>query len=182
MIVTEIVPTIVTFEEIQSQCRIEGDTEQTYLEGVAEAAIEALELETGVAVGLRDITIVYSADDFNCHNSRQQHIGNLPLPKGPISITEVSDETTTLAETDYEVRRKGKSWYLVLKKGLTAPVTVTAEAGSETIPALLRQAVLIHVESLWRNRGASTERQQYITEMGLRRIYELYDTNKALAG
>lgn len=177
MIVTETIPTILTWAEIKAHCRIEEDTEQDYLTSLALACAQAFEKETDIAVGSRTITVTYSVNDMKCDYNR------IHLPKGPVvSITSIANEETTLDGDTYELRKIGHTWYVYLTSTLSTPITVTYVAGHSSVPQLVKQAVLIHVDHLWRNRGATSGQQQYSLEHGLDRIHSLYKTAKAVVG
>lgn len=173
MIISETIPSVLTWEEIYDHCRLYDSSEQTYLEGVGLAVVQAFELETGLAVGERTQTITYSRDDLRDDSLR------ISLPKGPvISVTSVTLDGEVIPSTSYELRKIGKNWYLKFDRSLWGTVVVVLTVGHSTAPALIKQGLLNHLEDMYRNRGATSTAQSYGVEYGLKRIYELYKVNK----
>jgi uncharacterized phiE125 gp8 family phage protein len=176
--ISETIPTVLTWAEIKAHCRLDDDGEKDYLTGLGIACVEAFERATGRATGTRTVTVVYSFEDV------MDNVTTVALPKGPlVSITSIVDHNNrTSVATDYEIRQKGHVPYLHFWTVPSTPFTITYVAGSATVPQLAKVALLLHVEHLYRNRGATSSQQQYAVDMGLQRIQDLYDTAKALAG
>jgi uncharacterized phiE125 gp8 family phage protein len=181
MIVTETIPTdLVTWADIKAHIKDIDDSEKSYVMSLANACVEQFERETNLATAARSVSIRYSYEDLEESNC-------LPIPKGPvISITSVSNGSQSLSATDYELRQVGNLYYVYLYSALptsvSLPLTLTVSVGHSTVPQSIKEAVLIHTETLWRNRGATSGQQQYLLELGLERIYRNYDTIKAVIG
>lgn len=177
MILTEEIGSVLTWGEIKAHLRLDDDSEKELLQSFGLAAAEAFEEATGVAAAYRESTLIYSRDDL------KKDINTLLFPKVPVAqITSVVGESSTLLETDYELRRIGKRYYLHLFSVPSTPITVTYYAGHAAVPQLIKTACLLHVEHLYRNRGATSQMNSNVVAFGLQNIYDLYNVNKAVVG
>lgn len=176
MIVSETIPTILAWAELKTHINLDDDTQKAEVEAFALAAVEAFELETGVAAGSRTITVTYTGNET--------HTADFRLPKGPvISITSVvGDNNNTVSSDDYELRQIGKQYYLHLWRVPPNPIVITYVAGYSTVPQLIKSGCLLHTEHLFRKRGATTSVASQVVEFGLERIYNNYNARKAIIG
>lgn len=173
MIRVETIPNAVTWAEIKAHSRIDDSEEEAKLTAFALAATEDFELATGFALASRSVTLTVTSSDMLR--------GDL-FVKGPvISVTSVVGDTT-LAADQWEVRKLGKQWFIHFDSIPSFPFTVVYVAGHSTVPANPKTAVLLLTDHHYKNRGATGGTSQYVNELGLQRIYDLYDTQRAVAG
>lgn len=95
------------------------------------------------------------------------------LPRGPLlAVASVTDDNDTVI-TDYDVERVGNSDRLKINVGFTYPLTVVYTAGYETVPASIRQAILMHVATLYNNRETVTDKAKMPVPHTLEDFYRL---------
>jgi hypothetical protein len=195
MDVQETVPPIVVWSDLRGQIRGVDESEQACCVGFGLSAVEAFELETGIAAGLRTVSVTYYPTDFEAshyrHTYRRVFALNLggcyiPIPKGPVvsGSAVLTLNGTAIDPSLYTIGKTGHNYYLHLRNVAmaTGPYVLTYQAGFATVPQLIKQGVLIHAETLYRLRGATSAQQQYDLAYGLERIYSNYRTFTALAG
>ena len=148
----------VTLTEAKANCRVDGTDEDTFLNGLIAAATAHVESRTGRSIVERVFDVTYDA-----------FADEMVIPVGAVlSVDEVAyldtaDATQTLAESVYQVdlttephrilRAPDASWPAT--SDLKNAVTVTVTVGYDTVPAELKQAILLLIGAWYRNREAT---------------------------
>jgi uncharacterized phiE125 gp8 family phage protein len=167
-------PTIdpVTLTEAKLHLRVDGDDEDTLIEGIITAAVDFFEKRTGRA--LISQTWRYTIDDWSAN---WEHInpGWFYLPKAPLaSVTSIyytaTDGSSTLWDAaNYTVDTNSEPGRLALAYGKTWPVTrkvvnaivITYVAGygatAADVPVGIKRALMVLISDLYNNRGTIEE-------------------------
>ncbi|MEM6560035.1 MAG: head-tail connector protein [Planctomycetota bacterium] len=155
---------IVTVTDVKDHLRIDGTEDDRTLPTFIAAATEYVEGETGQALAEADYTL--TLDSFPIERS-------IPLPRPPlkrvnaVTYTDTDGQTQTLPAAAYTVDDANRPGRLVLKPGHAWPTTtgeansvrVDFTAGPETLPFLLRQAVLLMTGHFFEFREAAGDRR-----------------------
>jgi uncharacterized phiE125 gp8 family phage protein len=139
-------------------------TEQSYLAELLSSATEYAETAMQASLITRTITATYYDSD------------ELILPRGPViglvSVTNGDGNSATGATLE----RRGNTDILVMPAGWIQPLTVVFTAGfgtaSANIPADIRQAIRVHVGSMYEYRNALEERSLYVVPNSLDDFYQ----------
>jgi uncharacterized phiE125 gp8 family phage protein len=143
--------------DVKTHLRIDGTTEDTYLEGLITAAVAHAELSMQCSLLQREITATFYAGE------------TLNLPRGPVvSISSVSVGPTPVSEGAYGLERHGTIDLLRYNNGniqpLAAPATLTVVylAGygetPDDVPADILQVIKCYVGLMYENREVATDR------------------------
>lgn len=149
---------IVTWDDAQAHLRLNGDDEQTYVEGLAQAALTWIGGPRGwlgYAIGQQTLEARFAA--FGCRT--------IELPIGPVhAVTgirylDTSGAEQTIPEGDYSLLSDGR---IHLAGGAAWPavfddpeaVRITFEAGEEEVAAPIKQAMLLLIGHWFANREA----------------------------
>lgn len=142
----------VTLTEAKANCRVLDTSEDTFLNGLIASATAYVEQYTGTSI--EDQVWDYTIDDF---------VDEILLPKGPIqsvdSITylDTANATQTLS-TGFLVDLPGErilrnpdvSWPATSTR--KNAVTIQFSSGYDTVPASIKQAILLLIGDWFRNR------------------------------
>jgi uncharacterized phiE125 gp8 family phage protein len=151
----------VTAVEAKSQCRIEDTSSDTLIDGLIAAATEYVELYTGRAIVSQTWELVL--DDFS---------DAMLIPRGPVtSITSVkyfdtADVEQTVTGTNYVLDAASDPQWVVKASDYTWPevaegvnnVIVRFVCGYSTVPAPIKQAILLLIGQWYDNRADATDR------------------------
>jgi uncharacterized phiE125 gp8 family phage protein len=152
---------IVSWEEAQLHLHLDGDDEQTLVEGLVAAATEWIDGPTGWlgrSLGVQDLEVRFAA--LAC--------SRLILPYGPVTnVTSIkyldnSGIEQGYSDSNYTVLSDGS---ISLNAGASWPATYTDpeairiaySAGYAEVPKAIRAAILLMVGFLFENREASPE-------------------------
>lgn len=166
----------VSLVEAKAQLRVEHDDDDALIEALIKAATERLD-GYGGALGRCLISQTWEIDIEETCAARSSALGLAPARSiSGIAIVSISGTEAVLPEADWPValrdgrivRRSGLRW-----PDMTAPddrvvarLTFGYGLAPADVPAPLRQAILVHVASLYENRqseviGASVEELPY---------------------
>lgn len=168
VLITPAAASPVTLAEAKTHCRVDGSDEDTLITGLIAAATNYVEQYTGRAIGAQ--TWRLTQDTFS---------DNILLPMGPVqSISSVQYYDTagvlqTVASSVYTldadsdpawlVRNANEAWPATLN-GINA-VRVTYVTGYATIPAAVKQAILLLIADWYNMRENTTLTTNQPTEM-----------------
>jgi uncharacterized phiE125 gp8 family phage protein len=138
----------VTWNQVKAHLRLDATDEREYVLELIDAATQhAMDAMSCSLVSQRITATFYCGEPVN-------------LPRGPLlSIVSVVDDDGR-AITDYDVRRRGLTDYLVFNEGYAAPLTVVYTAGYATaaaVPADVKHAIRTHVATLYGMREHVTQ-------------------------
>jgi uncharacterized phiE125 gp8 family phage protein len=157
--------TILTFDQLSWHLRLDPDTaaqsdEVDYVTDLLAAATEYAENAMATSLVTRTITATYFPDDHNLMSQYQRifNAASLILPRGPVTaVTSVTDNGNPI--TAFEYARIGNTDLLAVPNGWIGPLVVVYTAGygdETTVPADIRQAIRVHVGSMYKNRESVT--------------------------
>jgi uncharacterized phiE125 gp8 family phage protein len=152
----------ITLDEAKEQCRVDGTSEDTYIEGLIKAARRWIEKTYGLALNTQ--TLDGSLDGFPC--------GAIQVLKYPlISVTSVTyydddlSTSTVFSSASYQVDTRKRPPLIVLKNGVSWPtdslrlssgVVVRGVFGfgatMDTVPEEIREAVKLLVAQMYTHR------------------------------
>ena len=155
---------IVSFGEAAAHLRIDDESERVLVEGYVEAATQHLDAQYGILAGgtLGVQTWELYLDAFPA--------GPILIPLSPlvdvvsVSYVDPAGFGQTVDPLNYAVDDKSRDGWIVPIAGFTWPLTLTAinvvtvrfRAGNASIPAPLKQAVLLLTGHLYENREAAS--------------------------
>lgn len=161
---------LVSLEEAKVHLRVDHDDDNDYIEGLVETATNMIDGPAGwLGRALITQTLEWRGDEFpSCHDIR------LPYPPiaAIVSVKYDDDDGAeqTISSGDYRLVGQPSIPRLALAYGSTWPSTrwqneavrirYTAGYGAtvDSVPAPIRQAVLLMVSELYENRDASTDK------------------------
>lgn len=153
----------VTLPEAKLHLRIEGDDEDTLITALIDAAVAHIDGWSGIlGRAIVEQTWRQDFDGFGCP---------MRLPLHPVidivSITARNDQgqITTIADSNYLLRTDAQGDYVHWDADYSysdtlhdsAAVSVTFNAGYETVPAAIKAAILLMVGNWYRYRSADVE-------------------------
>ena len=151
----------VTLEEAKLHCRVDDDADDTLVEGLIAAATDYVENYTGRAIVSQTWELVL--DDFS---------DAMMFPKGPVTaITSVKyidadSVEQTVTSTNYTLDAASDPQWVVKASDYTWPavsdgvnnVIVRFVCGYATVPASIKQAILLLIGQWYDNRADATDR------------------------
>ena len=160
----------VTVPQANAHLRIGGTDQDAYVEGLIAAATDYAELSMGCTLVARDRTTVLS-------DARANATGH-PLPHGPLaSVQSVTDASgLTVSSSAYVLTRVGHTDRVRFTGSPAYPLTVAYRAGyptADAVPAGIRQAILMHVATLYENRESVSEKGRTPVPHTLDEFYRL---------
>jgi uncharacterized phiE125 gp8 family phage protein len=150
------------YATVKTQCRLDGDDEQTWIESyVIPAARATCEKATGLALMTQTITAIYYPQDSDRYTGEMWTYPHqvLELPRGPVvSITSITDaDGNAVPTSNYRLEMFGLTSRIRFTVAAKAPITIVYAAGfasATRIPADLRGAMLAHCAFMYENRSA----------------------------
>lgn len=151
----------VTLAEAKAQCRVEDSIDDSLIEGLIAAATEHVELYTGRAIVSQTWEAVF--DDFS---------DAMALTKGPVSSVtsvkyfDISEVEQTVDPGNYALDAASDPAWVVKASDYTWPevaegvnnVIIRFVSGYSTVPAPIKQAILLLVGQWYDNRADATDR------------------------
>ena len=146
----------VTLAEAKAFCKVDVSDDDDLIAELITAAREYCESYTGIAFVKREFITTFN----NCN-------GGYYLPYGPIEeLTKLEDEDGTEIEAaDYKVA--GTNW-MKIKEPKALQLTATYTGGYETLPNILKTALLNAIFYLYDNRSVATDSIGPIAESKLK--------------
>lgn len=175
----------VTLAEAKLQCRIDGDEEDTLLAAYIDAATQAAEHELGRKLITQTWEAVYDA-----FNGGAMEL-NAPRVQSIVSITYIAADTTTatLASSAYVLDADQPPGWVHPAAGTAWPATADAAnavrirftcgygPAPADVPANVRQWILMHIATAYRNREAMAQGVS-ISELPNRYVDRLLDSER----
>ena len=161
----------VTASQASNHLRLDDDFyDPDQLEGLIAAATDYAESAMGCTLIARDRTAVLYEPRANA--------GGHPLPYGPLaSVQSVTDAGgSAVPSPAYVLARVGHTDRIRFTGSPAYPVTVVYRAGYATageVPASIRQAILMHVATLYENRESVAEKGRTPVPHTLEEFYRL---------
>jgi uncharacterized phiE125 gp8 family phage protein len=150
----------VTWADLKYWLRLDDESEKTYLLALAGDALDYAEEYTESTLLARSVVTEHT-----------ERAGSYDLPRGPVnSITAVVDGDGEQVH-DYRVIKTGTWQRLLINADYAMPLTITYNAGFSVLPRLVKRAILLHCEMLYRNRGGEGDMA------GINRCYDPYRRN-----
>ena len=192
--------TIHDWSTISTHLRLDETDDQAYVTGLQDVAIDFAQDSLSQSILTQSITAVYYVNDLlpavrfpitlgaNYYGTmplQMYQVGQVvSLPRGPVTaITSVTDAKGT-AITAYSLERQGYQDVLRIVAAVSYPVTVIYTAGyadSAHVPASIRQAILMHLGSLYENRESVSDKEKVVVPHGLQDFYRLKASKSSVA-
>jgi len=156
---------VVTFGEAAAHMRLANSADQTYVTKLIAAAVDFAEDSMETSLAPRTITA-------NFYDGEPIILPRTPL----ISISSVTANEVALSfGTGYTVKHVGRAAEVKLLSG-SYPVVVVYQAGYADVTRVkpsIRQAILMHVATLYENRESITDRAKLSVPHTLEAFYRL---------
>ncbi len=162
----------VDYATAKNHLRLDSNEEQTVVELAIDAATDFAQDAMGTSLLAQTIMATFYVGE------------DIALPRGPlIAITSVTDGNGRII-TDYDVWRVGHSDRLTINEAHEHPITVAYTAGYPNvaaIPASIRQAILVHVGTLYAMRESVMDGSPKPVPHSLADFYKLKGRNTGAA-
>jgi uncharacterized phiE125 gp8 family phage protein len=141
----------VSYPQAAIHLRQDDPSDRDYVNDLIEGCTQDAEDAMACSLLTRTVTAIFND-------------GELPfLPRGPVqSVTSVTDAQGPI--TNFTLQGYGNADLLVLPTGFHGPLTVVYQAGyaadATTLPAKFRNAIRLHVTTLYLNRASVSDRAQ----------------------
>jgi uncharacterized phiE125 gp8 family phage protein len=165
-------PALITWDQIAAQLRLDQTDDEDYVNDLIDACTDYAETALESSLLNRTITATFYRQD------------TLWLPRGPIvSITSVTDANGN--HPPYDLEGYGTADLLVCPQGHVSPLTVVYVAGfgtdSTNVPAQIRQAIRVHVSTLYENRESVADKNMMPVPHSLESFYRLNARRRGIA-
>lgn len=161
---------VVTTEEIRSHLFITHSDDDLYLTSLARVATAMVDGPDGLGISIAPATYRLSLDSIT---------GHVDIPLGPVTAVEsVTVNGEALDPNEYRLetdRTPARVYFGVSQRSIEEDgIKIVFTAGYETIPQDLKQAALLIVGHLYRNREATSDIRQYELPLAVESILSRY--------
>lgn len=155
----------VTWAQAKAHLRLTGDTQQTYVESLIDAATDYA--QEAMQCSLMPQTILATFYDGK----------PIVLPRGPIVeiLSVAGDDAADVDDSAFFVAHQGHRAEIKFRLSVAYPISVSYRAGyanAGAVPAAIRMAILQHVATLYENRESVSDRAKLPVPHALEAFYQ----------